>query len=171
MGLKAILRGGIAGEVFDGQNNRAFVQAVVAILIALDQSLGNIAGDIGTLAVSTGGTGPAGVRGHIDLRAVHDVQALGLHHLAVGLGHLIDHVGVAVANDSRADAQRVRVTDVDGVGVERIRNGHAALAGLVFQHLGLKRCGTGPPCRPRSACHRGKHRRRCAFPERGCHQC
>ena len=136
MGLKAILRGGIAGEVLDGQNNRTLVQAVVAILIALDQSLGNIAGDIGTLAVSTGGTGPAGVRGHIDLRAVHDVQALGLHHLAVGLGHLIDHVGVAVANDSRADAQRVRVTDVDGVGVERVRNGHAALAGLVFQHLG-----------------------------------
>lgn len=67
MGLKAILRGGIAGEVLDGQNNGTLVQAVVAILIALDQSLGNIAGDIGTLAVSTGGTGPAGVRGHIDL--------------------------------------------------------------------------------------------------------
>ena len=60
MGLKAILRGGIAGEVLDGQNNGALVQAVVAILIALDQSLGNISGDIGTLAVSAGVRGQRG---------------------------------------------------------------------------------------------------------------
>ena len=66
------------------------------------------------------------------------MQALGLHHFAVGLSHLIDKVGAAVAEHRCADAQRIRVADVDGVGVQRVRNRHAALAGFVFQHLGAR---------------------------------
>ena len=66
------------------------------------------------------------------------MQALGLHHLSVSVGHFINEICVAVSQHRCTDAQRVRVADVDGVGVEGVRNGHAALAGFVFQHLGAR---------------------------------
>ena len=138
MRLEAVLGGSIAGEVLDRQDDRTLVQAVVAVLVALDEGFGDVAGHIGALAVSTVGAGPAGVGGHVHLRAVHDVQALGLHHLSVSVGHFINEICVAVSQHRCSDAQRVRVADVDGVGVQRVRNCHAALAGFVFQHLGAR---------------------------------
>ena len=66
------------------------------------------------------------------------MQALGLHHLPVRVGHFIDEICIAVSQHRCTDAQRVRVADVDGVGVQRVRNRHAALAGFVFQHLGAR---------------------------------
>ena len=66
------------------------------------------------------------------------MQTAGAHHLPVGLGHLVDHIEVAVAHAGSAHTQEVGIADVDGIGVQGVRNGNAALAGFVFHILGAQ---------------------------------
>ena len=157
VGLEAVFGGAVAGEVLDGQDDGALLQAVLTVLVAPDQLPGNSGGDLGTLAVGAGVTGPAGVGGYVHLRTVHDVQAAGAHHLPVGFGHLVDHVEIAIAHAGGTHAQEVGVADVDGIGVQGVGNGHAALAGLIFHILGAQvviqgsHTGLGPHLAPVNA--------------------
>ena len=63
------------------------------------------------------------------------MKAGGRHHFPVGLGHVIDDIKIAVTHNGGAEAQEVGVADVDGVGVQGVGNGNAALTGFVFHIL------------------------------------
>ena len=131
VGLKAVLRRAVAREVLGRENNGVLVHAFGAILIAVNQRGDDARGDVRTLAVGAVVARPARVGHQVDLRAIHEDDALRAPHLAIDFSVVLDSVVVAVAQNSRRHAQRIREAGRDRVGDEGHRNRRGArLSGI-----------------------------------------
>ena len=131
--LKAVFGSAVTGEVLRRQHDGLLVHAVLAILIAVHQRGDDAGGNVGTLAVSAAVPRPAGVGHQVDLRAIHEDDALRTPHLAVNLGIILDGVVVAVAQHRCRHAQRIREAGGNRVGDQRHRDcRRTRLGGIPF---------------------------------------
>ena len=136
VGLEAVLSGAVAREVLGGEHDGLLVHALGAVLVAIHQRGDDTGHGILTLAVGAGVARPAGVGRQVDLRAIHENDALRAPHLAVHLGIILDGVVVAVAQHRSGHAQGIREARSDGIGDQGVRDGRGArVSGIPLGNL------------------------------------
>ena len=123
MGLKAVEGCAVTGEVLDGQQDRAFNQALIDVLEALNECCCDFGDDLNIFAVGTVVTAPAGVGYQVDLVAVDSIDTASPHALTVQLGVQQNFVSIAITDSCCCNTFVARQAVCDGVGEGQEGNG------------------------------------------------